>query len=155
PLRRDVFDPNENPNAPGAPRVLGSIPGAAPGGSPGVTSGSPVPSGPSVIRGEPDEYAGPPIGAPGGRQAGAPLDLSTLSSNPANDPTLGAPAQSGAALPPPPPRNPNATGTYQLQAAAPATTTPKQEYDAAYGYMVRKDYAVAEDGFRNFLRRNP
>ena len=25
----------------------------------------------------------------------------------------------------------------------------------AYGYIMRKDYALAEDGFRNFLRRFP
>src|SRR5262249_61257563 len=38
PRRPDVFDPNEDPTAPGAPRVLGTIP-----------------SGPNVIRGDPDE----------------------------------------------------------------------------------------------------
>jgi tol-pal system protein YbgF len=112
-----------------------------------------------VIRGEPedDADAGSPIGAPGGRQAGAPLDLSTLSSRAANDPSLASPVpvQPGAALPPPPPRNPNATGPNQQHAMAPATTPPKEEYDNAYGHLVRKDYAVAEDGFRTFLRKNP
>src|SRR5262245_25124930 len=145
PRRPDVFDPGENPGAPGTPRVLGTIP-----------------SGPNVITGDPDD-AGPQIGVPGGRQAGAPLDLSTLSGNAANDPALapppGGPAMGGApmggALPPPPPRTPNATGNYQLQAAIPPATTPKEEYDLAYGYLVRKDYSVAEDNFRSFLRKYP
>jgi tol-pal system protein YbgF len=158
-----VFDPNENPSAPGVPRTLGSIPsgpGSIPSGPGSIPSGpGSIPSSPNVIRGEPedDANAGPPIGAPGGRQAGAPLDLSTLSGRSANDPSLAAPVpvQPGGALPPPPPRNPNATGTYQQQAMAPATTTPKEEYDNAYGHLVRKDYAVAEEGFRTFLRKNP
>jgi len=141
-----VFDPNENPTAPGAPRVLGTIP-----------------SGPNVIRGDPDEpNSAPPIGVPGGRQAGAPLDLSTMSANAGNDPALPPPggagvagAPMGGALPPPPPRTPSATGSYQLQAAIPPATNPKDEYDLAYGYLVRKDYAVAEDNFRGFLRKHP
>jgi tol-pal system protein YbgF len=139
--RSDVFDPTENPNAPGAPRVLGSIP-----------------TGPTVVTGDPDEpAAGPPIGVPGGRQAGAPLDLSTLSGHAAGDPALAAPGSvpPGGALPPPPPRTPSATGPFQQQAMAPATATPKEEYDLAYGYLVRKDYTVAEEGFRNFLNRHP
>ena len=140
--RSDVFDPNENPNAPGAPRVLGSLP-----------------SGPSIVTGDPNDEAGPPIGAPGGRQAGAPLDLSTLSDPAPSDP--GQPPPGGTAsgmnnpLPPPPPRNPSATGTYQLQATLPPTATPKDEYDLAYGYLVRRDYALAEESFRTFLRKYP
>jgi tol-pal system protein YbgF len=47
--RGDAFDPNQNPNAPGAPRALG---------------GGPLPM-----------PAEAPIGAPGGRGAGEPLDL--------------------------------------------------------------------------------
>ncbi len=123
PGRRDVFDPAQNPNAPGVPRALGSnTPIVAP--EPGA---------------EP-----PPVGAPGGRPAGAPLDLSSVS----------APAAGGMQqLPPPPPRNPNATG---LQAAvAPPSNTPKDQYDLAYGYLLRKDYALAEDTFRAFLKQYP
>jgi tol-pal system protein YbgF len=142
PRRSDVFDPNENPNAPGAPRVLGSLP-----------------SGPGIVTGDPNDDDGPPIGAPGGRQAGAPLDLSTLSDRAANDPGLPPPQGPASAmsnaLPPPPPRSPSATGTYQLQATLPPTATPKDEYDLAYGYLVRKDYALAEESFRTFLRKYP
>ena len=37
----------------------------------------------------------------------------------------------------------------------PPTATPKDEYDLAYGYLLRKDYALAEEGFRNLLRKYP
>jgi tol-pal system protein YbgF len=142
--RGDVFDPNENPNAPGAPRVLGSLP-----------------SGPNIIRGVPqdDEDDAPPrIGAPGGRQPGAPLDLSTLSERAANDPALGGPSgpPPAAALPPPPPRMPSATGGPPQQTAMlPPGASPKDEYDLAYGYVLRKDYALAEESFRGFLSKHP
>jgi tol-pal system protein YbgF len=144
PQRADAFDPNENPNAPGVPRALGSLP-----------------TGPTVVTGDADEdiRPAPPVGAPGGRQAGAPLDLSTLSAQAARDPTLAssnrAPPMMTGALPPPPPRNPSATGAPQQQAVLPPAATPKDEYDLAYGYLLRKDYALAEEGFRNILRKYP
>lgn len=132
--RSDVYDPNENPNAPGAPRMLG-------GGGPVIAAAPPV------------EEDGPPLGAPGGREAGAPLDLTTLAGAAANDPSLQAPSAiepGGANLPPPPQRNPNATGAV---ATLPPTGSPKDEYDLGYGYVLRKDYALAEQTFRNFLGR--
>jgi tol-pal system protein YbgF len=143
--RADVFDPNESPNAPGTPRVLGTIP-----------------ANPTVIAGDSDEdrTGAPPIGAPGGRPAGAPLDLSTLSAQAANDPSLapptgGAPYVAGP-LPGPPPRHMSATGApMQQQAALPPSQTPKDEYDLGYGYVLRKDYALAEETFRGFLRKYP
>jgi len=57
-------------------------------------------------------------------------------------------------LPPPPPRNVNATGT-QMASVAPPSATPRDEFDLAYGYVQRKDYALAEDGLRNFLKKYP
>jgi tol-pal system protein YbgF len=122
-----VFDPTQNPTAPGAPQTLGSVP---------------------VISADVASQA--PIGAPGGRSAGAPLDLSTLSGSAANDPSLGT----DGTLPPPPPRNPNATGA-QVAAVAPPSQTPKDEFDLGYGYIKRKDYALAEDTLRGFLRKYP
>ena len=112
--RGDAFDPNQNPNAPGAPRALG-------GGQ------LPMP-------------AEAPIGAPGGRGAGEPLDLAN---------TGGAPA---GALPPPPPRNTNATGALTT---LPPSATPRDEFDLGVGYMQRKDYALAEETMRNFQRKYP
>src|SRR4051812_34278733 len=58
--RSDVFDPSQNPNAPGVPRPLGSMPNEPP----------------------PVVMADPQVGVPGGRRAGGPLDLSTMSSGP-------------------------------------------------------------------------
>lgn len=121
--RSDVFDPSRNPNAPGAPRPLGTQ----------TASASPMPA----------------IGAPGGREAGAPLDLNTLSANPAG--AAGAAQPSG--LPPPPPRNPSATGA--RLATLPPSAKPQDEYDMAYGYVLHKDYGLATQAFRDFIRKYP
>jgi tol-pal system protein YbgF len=126
--RSDVFDPSQNPNAPGAPRMLGGPQNEPP---PVVTADS-------------------PLGAPGGRGAGAPLDLSTLSSAPAAE--SGSSPESGP-LPAPPSRNLSATGA--VAAVAPPSDTPKDTYDLAYGYVLRKDYALAEDTFHAFLKKYP
>jgi tol-pal system protein YbgF len=114
--RGDAFEPAKNPNAPGVPRPLG-------GGAPVAESET------------------PPIGAPGGRDAGAPLDLAKLAPR--------APGADQSA----PPRQPNAPGA--VSAAPPVAHTPKDEFDIAYSYMVRKDYAVAEKGLRAFLQKHP
>jgi tol-pal system protein YbgF len=130
--RSDVFDPSQNPNAPGVPRPLGSMPNEPP---------------PVVI-------ADPPVGAPGGRGAGGPLDLSTMSTGPGTGPgaQLGAPLESGP-LPAPPPRNFSATGA--VTSVAPPSDSAKDTYDLAYGYVLRKDYALAEDTFQAFLKKYP
>lgn len=117
--RGDAFDPNQNPNAPGAPRALG-------GGQ------MPMPA--------------EPVGAPGGRGAGEPLDLARTSPR---DPY-------GAALPPQQPRD---SGPVPGQSAAltplPPGATSKDEFDLGIGYMQRKDYALAEETMRNFAKKYP
>ena len=127
-----MFDPALNPSAPGAPRPLGSSTGAN----------------------EPPPLHERPPGADAGngsvpRAAGAPLNLSTLST----------PQQGGASgageLPPPPPRNSSATGAGTMQATLPPGNTAKDEYELAYGYVMHKDYALAADTFRTFLRQYP
>jgi len=110
--RGDAFDPSQNPNAPGAPRALG-------GGQ------LPVP-------------AEAPVGAPGGRGPGEPLDLG-------NTGAAGNPA--GAV---PPPRGGGAT-----LATLPPSATPKDEFDLGIGYMQRKDYALAEQTMRDFAQKYP
>ncbi len=145
--RSDAFDPALNPNAPGAPQPLGSSGSAS------------VPPNPA---GEP----GGQVGAPGGRVFGEPLDLTRLGSNQgaANPPPGGsqpppgsAVADPGAAqpgtLPPPPTRNPSGTGA--VAAVLPPTASPRDQYDLGYGYVLRKDYALAEDAFQTFLTRFP
>src|SRR5262249_6631683 len=104
--RGDAFDPAQNPNAPGAPHTLGAAnqPSVAP-----------------IVGADAGE---PPIGAPGGRGAAAPLDLATM-----GPPSGAVPGQS--------PQNPTAGGA--LATLAPSQT-PRDEYDLAYGYVLRKDY---------------
>ncbi|HEY2530346.1 MAG TPA: tol-pal system protein YbgF [Xanthobacteraceae bacterium] len=53
----------------------------------------------------------------------------------------------------PPPNNPGATGA--MEATLPPSNTPRDEYDLAYGYVSRKDYARAADTFGAFLRKYP
>jgi tol-pal system protein YbgF len=138
--RGDAFDPNQSPNAPGAPRTLGGMP---------ATAAIAPPQDSAVANDE------PPVGVPGGRTAGAPLDLSTLSANASRDPALSPDGQQASLgnLPPPPARNPNATGAQV--AAVPPTQTPKDEFALGYGYLQRKDYALAEETLREFLKKFP
>jgi tol-pal system protein YbgF len=124
--RGDAFDPTANPSAPGVPRQLGA---------PGVAAAEPPPP-----------VSDAPVVAPGPRQPGAPLNLSTLAS-----PAGGA--APGGELPAPPPANPSATGA--MQATLPPSNTPKDEYDLAYGYILHKDYGPAADTFGDFLHKYP
>ena len=136
--RSDVFDPAQHPNAPGAPRVLGNQ----------ATIAAP----------EQGRESGP-VGAPGGRAAGAPLDLATVAGN-NNDaqpsPPPGAVASAAGApvpaIPPPQIRN---VPTGQQLATLPPSASPKDEYDMAYGYVLHKDYSLAEQSFRDFLKKYP
>jgi tol-pal system protein YbgF len=126
----DAFNPALNPNAPGAPRPLGTS----------TTATEPPPP-----------VSDAPIAAPAQRQPGAPLDLSSVSAPAgAAPPGGGAP---GAELPPPPPVNPSGTGA--TQAALPPSNTPKDDYDLAYGYVLQKQYGPAADAFRDFLQKYP
>ena len=133
--RSDVFDPTQHPNAPGAPRVLGNE----------AVIAAPEPNADNV----------PPVGIPGGRAAGAPLDLSTLGGDAPVQPNV--PTANAGPMPPPqmppPVRNTGATGA-QL-ATLPPAATPQDEYDMAYGYVLHKDYALAEQAWRDFLRKYP
>jgi tol-pal system protein YbgF len=94
----------------------------------------------------------PSVGAPGGIASGAPLDLSggNMGTMPQ---TQTASADPNAALPAPPPRNTSRTGA-QL-ATLPPSRTPKDEYDLAYGYVLHKDYDLAQKAFADFIKRNP
>ncbi|HKC32245.1 MAG TPA: tol-pal system protein YbgF [Xanthobacteraceae bacterium] len=129
--RSDVFDPSQAPNAPGVPRTLGTM--STDAGAVGTER-------------PPAQVAdAAPVGAPNGGQVGAPLDLSTMSAN-------GAHAAGGdRALPPP--RVGGASGP-QL-ATLPPSQTPRDEFDLAYGYMLRKEYPLAEQAFQDYLRRYP
>jgi tol-pal system protein YbgF len=76
---------------------------------------------------------------------GAPLDLSTTAPSrpgvdPRVDPRGGPPREQGGG---------------QQVATLPPSNSPRDSYDLAYGYLMRKDYALAEQGFRGFLGRFP
>jgi tol-pal system protein YbgF len=109
--RSDAFDPTLNPNAPGAPHTLGSMPGTA--------------------QPRPGEMADASAGVPGQPQGqiqgqrGVPLE----SMSP--------------------------TGSASLAPTLPPSQTSKDEFDLAYGYVLRRDYALAEDSFRRFLSKYP
>jgi tol-pal system protein YbgF len=139
--KSDAFDPTLNPAAPGAPQPLGGRRSEA-SEAPYQTAAAPAPALPGsvsqIITHE------EPVGAPGGRDAGAPLDLSTLAS-----------AAPGAMPTRPILRDPPAGQSGGQVATLPPTQLPRDEYDLAYGYLLRKDYALAEDGLRQFLRKFP
>jgi tol-pal system protein YbgF len=135
--RGDVYDPAQQPNAPGAPRALG-------GGAGPIAGNQEIIDNP------------PPVGAPGGREAGAPLDLGTMSRTGAPPPPPGSNVPFNTA--PAPSNNPAANPALAnpaLASTAPPGNTPKDEYDLAYGYVLRKDYALAENTFRDFLKKYP
>jgi tol-pal system protein YbgF len=137
--RGDAFDPSQSPNAPGAPRALGSFASTAPPGAPlPRPAGAPLDlSAPAAQPGEPTYAAAPPYAAP----SGAP------------PPAGGALPPPAGALPAPPPRNPNATGGGL--ATLPPTASPRDEFDLAHGYVLHRDYGLAEQGFRDFLKKYP
>ena len=120
--RSDAFDPLQNPNAPGAPHALGSM------------------NAPAAASGMSADASDQPVGAPAGRGAGAPRDVTTI------------PPPNGAVAGPSTRNVPAGGGA--LATLAPSQT-PRDEYDLAYGYMLRKDYALAEGAFRSFLSRYP
>jgi tol-pal system protein YbgF len=151
--RSDIFDPSQNPSAPGAPRTLGNQ---------------------AVIAApEPMQDNAPPVGAPGGRAAGAPLDLSTMTGNDASPrpqpvaPPAAVASANGGPVPPPPAmpapaqmpsapiRNVAPAPAGAQLATLPPSASPQDEYDMAYGYVLHKDYSLAEQSFRDFLKKYP
>ncbi|HME29728.1 MAG TPA: tol-pal system protein YbgF [Pseudolabrys sp.] len=147
--RSDVFDPTQHPTAPGAPRTLGN---------------ETVIAAPERI-----EDSGTSVGAPGGRAAGAPLDLSTLAGNDPTPPRIATPpaAVASASATQVPRSQMATTSSPQVRDAVPSASSgsqvatlppsasPQDEYDMAYGYMLHKDYSLAEQSFRDYLKKYP
>jgi tol-pal system protein YbgF len=126
--RSDAFDPSQNPAAPGVPRTLGAVS--------------------SIMAPEQTPIAVEPAPAPGGRVAGAPLDLGSMAT--AASPAPRAPPTTVSSLGPPP-----HAPTAGYGVTAPPSQSPRDTYDLGYGYLLHKDYALAEDTFRDFLKRYP
>lgn len=128
--RGDLFDPSQDPNAPGAPRPLGATPPSAPlameEGEPMDAPGNQVAGIGELI--EQDEFAEAPV--QGGPSA-MPIPQGAL------------PLQGGQA-----PRS-------APSVAATSVTNPRADFDAAYSSFSQKQYDQAEMGFRRFLQSNP
>jgi tol-pal system protein YbgF len=94
-----------------------------------------VPGGPSVVATAPD--LGPP------RPPGAPLDLTPPGTVPDATPGPRGPGPISRPVAPGP------------QATLPPSDSSKDAYDLAYGYVLRRDYTLAETAFRKFLTDFP
>jgi tol-pal system protein YbgF len=131
--RSDVYDPAQNPNAPGAPRVLGATQGSNSAATAGVPLGQqpPEPPAPIASAGQGDDQ--------GPNAPGAPLDLGAMSANAAAGGSVAGPRGPGGAQ----------------VATLPPSQSPKDEFDLAYGYVLRKDFAPAAQTFQDFLKRHP
>lgn len=105
-------------------------------GAPGV----PRPLG-SIV-GQPSAPERTDVGAPGGRAAGEPLDLGHMNQRGAGASQMSSPGMM--------PRGPE-----QVVATAAPSQTPRDEFDLGYGYIQRKDYALAEEALRGFLKKYP
>ena len=134
-----MFDPSQNPNAPGAPRTLGN------------ERRSP--------RRRPElRHNEPPVGAPGGRAAGRAARSVDACRQRAAAAAGSADGELRRRW-----RRRNCRRRRRATPAPPATqlatlppsASPQDEYDMAYGYVLHKDYALAEQAFRDFLRKYP
>jgi tol-pal system protein YbgF len=130
--RGDAFDPSTAPGAPGAPQPLWTTQASPPLPAPAPARALP-PRGPtigSIIEEDEDDER------PG---SGAPLDLNQV-------------GRTASAAPPAPAGPPPAAAP---SVAATGTPNPRADYDAAYAYVLQKQYEQAEMGFRQFLQSHP
>jgi tol-pal system protein YbgF len=150
--RSDAYDPNPA----GAPLVLGAIPSQPPAG------GTPL-NQPSIPGGRRSDAFDPSANP---NAPGAPRMLGSIPPQPPSptSPSRGFGAEStpyGGAGPPasadpgrfPPPSYPPPQAGDGRVAAAPPPASPRDLLDLGNGYLRRRDYARAEDTFREFLNR--
>jgi tol-pal system protein YbgF len=150
--RSDAFEPVENPNAPGAPRVLGSVPPQPP---PSMSRRSDAfdpmenpnaPGAPRVLGSMPPQSA-PMISPQRGIGAEPAPYGAAAAAGAATDPGSGRfPAGAGQ-------RNPSSIDPYAVATAPPSS--PRDALDLGTGYLQRRDYGLAEETFRGFLTRYP
>ena len=123
--RSDAFDPDQNPGRPGAPLQLGT-----------TTPTSPVAEAPRARSVPPTvvdaDDAEPGLTPPG---LGGPVDLSP----PGRVPTTGAL--------PNPARPPSVAST--------GSGDSRADYEAAYAYILQRQYEQAEMGLRQFIQSHP
>jgi len=143
----------------GAPRPMQSRPPNAPPTGPAV-AGQPGRRGDAFDPTQNPNAPGAPHTLGPVAAAGGPPPMSSPSAPPpmGGDPREAAMGAPGGMPPGSSPRNPNAgnpNAGNPVVATLPPGQTARDEYDLAYGYMLRKDYALAEDNFRNFLSKYP
>lgn len=129
--RSDAFDPAQNPDAPGAPRPLGSLAAATASSAPGRT-GQNIPPVPD------QDDPGAPLDLAGGLARAAPA--------PATRPTAPAASAGGAS---------SGTTTPGGTVIAALPNSPRQEFDIALAYFKQRAYENAEKGFSKFIEKNP
>jgi tol-pal system protein YbgF len=135
--RADAFDPDADPNAPGAPRALGLS----------TTSQPPV-----VRQPQPNSTVAIDEG-----NADAPLELSSSPAKAPRQPALPPEGPVTGQIPPNgavPLRTPGGTIIANAQPNAPPVNPVKEEFDLAMGYFKQKEYETAEKSFSAFLQKN-
>ncbi|WP_293868897.1 tol-pal system protein YbgF [uncultured Alsobacter sp.] len=168
--RGDAFDPASQPNAPGAPRTLGNVPGDVTAGIPaargvpmdGIFADDDGEAGPLDLstRARPGTAAGGVGLSPPGLPTGS-LPSGSLPSGALPGPTVLAPSAQAMPQPAMPqaaaPRTgaPAVMGTAPTPVAAPGTGSAKEDYDMAYGLLQQKQYEQAEMAFRQYLQTWP
>ena len=175
--RGDAFDPASEPNAPGVPRQLGSLSSGATATTPLIAreARSEVPMDQGF---EDDRDPRQPIdlmrhgrGTSGvaASTSGPLVPITESPPAPAARPIAApvASAQPAPAVPAGPPRiipltpqtpaagSPAAPAPGTQVAALPQATTPKSEYEDAVGMLKQGQYDAAEQGFSDFLAKNP
>jgi len=143
--RNDAFDPSTAPQAPGAPRVIGSLPEQP--RDPGLRQN--LPQGPIIVD---DGDDGGPIDLtnPRDRVARGPSVIpapGSVTSTPLPGPTYPSPQNyPGSSASPP---------AGAQVASLPAPTTPRGEFDQAVGLYKKNQFDAAENSFREFVSRYP
>lgn len=146
--RNDAFDPNAAPQAPGAPRVIGSLPEQP--RDPGFRQN--LPQGPIIV----DD------GDTGGE--GGPIDLlnprDRLARGPTVIPAPGSVTSSplpGPSYPAPQtyPGNPASPPGDQVAALPAQPMSPRGEFDQAVGLYKKNQFEAAETSFREFVSHYP
>lgn len=123
--RSDAFDPSQNPDAPGAPQTLGAT-------TPSQAPRSSAPATPSASAALAPPRAAIDDQAP---DYGEPVDL--------------RPPPRPATAPPAPVARPSAS------VAATGTGDAKADYEAAYAYVLQRQYEQAEMSLRQFIQSHP
>ena len=161
--RSDAFDPAADPNVPGPPRALGAIPPQAPAPpyQPGIPGGRRsdafdpaadpnAPGAPRVLGSIPPQAPPPTSPQRGYGGETTPYGAGAYGAGAPPYATGGSPRNTGAT---PPPYPPPQAGEDRVAAAPPSS--PRDLLDLGNGYLQHRDYAQAEDTFREFLNRYP